>query len=352
MRDFFNLDGPFNKYGGLIADMIILSFMWLLFSVIGLGITIGASTSALFYVSTRRIANREGYITRDFWEAFKANIKKATIVWLLALLMVWLIWFNITNIDAVGGLRIIILPAQLVLLIEVVFMSVYAFPMIARFDMGLKHVIKTSFFMANRHMLTSVCCVALLVAAFYSFFFIPPIALFIAPGLYATLASYMIMKIFKRYRPEMDKDPILEIQEIEAQKAEERRWKDIKTIDEKAEDKIEDKNNVWEDQNTDETPPTQNMDDAVIANVDDSPQKEVSSDFYSIINKDNNAQPLDHDKKTDEKSVDMLEDKQDENVDIWTKIRQMEPDPPAEPIAPKKKPKKETTAEDDFWASV
>jgi len=235
----------------MVADMIILSFMWLFFSIIGLGITIGASTSAMFFVTTRRIANREGYITRDFWEAFKANLKKATILWVTVLVLIWLIWFNITNIGAVGGMAVIIFPAQIVLLVELVIMSVYAFPMTARFDMTIRQTIKTSFFMANRHLLTSISCVVLLAAAAYSFLVMPPIALFLAPGLYGLLASYMIMRVFKKYRPEMDKDPVLEIQEIEAQRAEERRKRNYGLKNEAeategyTEEIIEDETDIW-----------------------------------------------------------------------------------------------------------
>ena len=228
MRDFFGLDGPFNRYGGMVADMIILSLMWLLFSIPL--ITIGASTTAMFYVSTRRIANREGYITRDFWESFKANIKRATIIWIIMLAMGWLIWFNISNIDAVGGIGFIVFPIQFVILAEILIMSVYIFPITARFDMSLKQSLKSSFYMANRHLLTSLSCVVLLAAAVLSFFLMPPLALFLAPGIYAWLSSLMIMRIFKRYRPEMDRDPVLEIQEIEAKKEEERRRRNIGTI--------------------------------------------------------------------------------------------------------------------------
>jgi len=223
MRDFFSLDGAFNKYGGMLADMIILSLMWLLFSVIGAGLTIGASTSAMFYVSTRRIANREGYITSDFWLAFKTNFVRATVVWLIILVTSWLVWFNLRNIEVVGALSVIIFPAQLVIMAEIGLISTYIFPMNARFDMGVKQLFKSSFFMANRHLLTSVSCLVLLISAVALFFVMPPLALFVAPGAYAWLSSFMIMRIFKKYRPEMDKDPVLEIQEIEAQKELDRR---------------------------------------------------------------------------------------------------------------------------------
>ena len=235
MRDFFSLEGPFNKYGGMVADMIILSLMWLFFSIIGLGVTIGASTSAMFYVSTRRIANREGYITSDFWEAFKANFKKATIIWLIIVLLVVLVWFNLNNITVVGAMSVIIFPAQIIILLELGLMSVYIFPMAARFDMGVKQLIKSSFYMGNRHLLTSVSCLVLLFAGFMSFTLMPPLALFLAPGAYAMLSSHMIMRIFKKYRPEMDKDPVLEIQEIEAQKELERRQQRFNSVARKKE---------------------------------------------------------------------------------------------------------------------
>jgi hypothetical protein len=46
--------------------------------------------------------------------------------------------------------------------------------------------------------------------------FTSPVLVIVAPGLYVWLSSYMLMRIFKRYRPEMDKDPMQEIAEIEA----------------------------------------------------------------------------------------------------------------------------------------
>jgi len=223
MKGFFSLDGPFNKWGGLLGDIIILSLMWLFFSIIGLFVTVGASTSAMFFVTTRRIANREGYITSDFWLAFKANFKKATIIWLIIVFVGLLTWFNLVNMGAVGGLAIILFPAQIIIIAEVALMTTFIFPMNARFDMSVKQLFKSSFYMANRHFLTSVSSLFLLAAAVLSLSVLTPIAIFVAPGAYALLSSYMIMRVFKKYRPEMDKDPMLEIQEIEAAKELERR---------------------------------------------------------------------------------------------------------------------------------
>lgn len=224
MRDFFNIEGSFNKYAGFVADTLILSLLWIFFSIPIF--TIGASTTALFYVSTRRIANREGYITSDFWKSFKASFVRATLLWVVILLIVFLIGWNmllaIQNPAMMGDLGRFVLPAQIVILVEILFIVTYIFPVTARFDMSVKETLKTCFFMANRHILTSITCVAVLIALFIATLFWFPIA-FLAPGIYAMLTSFMIMRIFKKYRPEMDRDPALELQEIEAKRAEEKR---------------------------------------------------------------------------------------------------------------------------------
>ena len=233
MRGFFELEGPFNKYGGLLADTVIVSALWIFFSIPL--ITIGASTAAMFYVTTRRIANREGYITSDFWQAFKDNFKKGTALWLLVVLLFAVLFFNVYNIEFVGNLGLWLGPAQLVMMLIVALMCVFMFPMCARFQMGVFQIIKGSFFMAIRHLFTSVTCLLLLIGLFISAYLVGIMIIFI-PGIYGMLSSVMIMKIFKKYRPEMDKDPILEIQEIEAKKAEERRQREIKVIESEKED--------------------------------------------------------------------------------------------------------------------
>ncbi|MCL2386532.1 MAG: galactose-1-epimerase [Defluviitaleaceae bacterium] len=224
MRDFFSMDGAFNKYGGFVADTVILGLLWIFFSLPI--VTIGASTTALFYVSTRRIANRERYITSDFWQSFKANFLRATTFWIALIAIVMMIaynmWLALQNPEMMGPLSILVLPAQIIILLEIMLIAIYIFPVTARFDMGIRQTLKTCFFMANRHLLTSITCMLILAALLVAIPFFPPIA-FVAPGIYAMLSSYMLMRIFKRYRPEMDKDPVLELQELEKKRAEEKR---------------------------------------------------------------------------------------------------------------------------------
>ena len=248
MRDFFSLDGAFNKYGGILADTIILSFMWFFFSIVTLGIGVGASTTAMFFVTTRRIADRENYITSDFWSSFKENFKRATIIWLIIFVIGILLVFNIWNIATVGNMAGIVLAAQIVFVVQLTFFTIFIFPMTARFEMPLWMSIKSCFFMANRHLLTSITCTLLLAILLFVGGWLIWFIIFI-PGLYAMLASMMIMRIFKKYRPEMDRDPILETQELEAKKVEERRRQNISMIEDSH---SQDDTNTNEEQETNE----------------------------------------------------------------------------------------------------
>lgn len=216
MSGFFSLDGPFYKFGSMLADIMILSLVWILFSIPL--VTIGASTTALFYVTTRRISNREGYILRDFWSAFKSNLKKATLLWILLAALIGLIVYYFLNLTAMaemmGSMFNVLFPAWIIILIELLLISVYLFPLTARFDMKFLQIIKSALFMANRHIFTSLTCVVLGLAIVLGVY-LYPILFLVAMGLYAWLTSYLVIRVFKRYRPDMDKDPLLESLELD-----------------------------------------------------------------------------------------------------------------------------------------
>jgi uncharacterized membrane protein YesL len=206
MNGFFSMDGPFYKVGSLIADIMILSFFWILFSIPI--ITIGTSTTALYYVMTRRISNREGYLFRDFWISFKSNFKQTTIIWIIFLVIINILIINIRNIDLVGSMKTVIYPVQICFLIEVILCLMYVMPINARFEIGLKDSFKTAFFMANRHLLTSIGCV-LIAGAIVVFTMATIILGLVAIGIYVYLTSFLFLRIFKKYRPEIDQDPLL-----------------------------------------------------------------------------------------------------------------------------------------------
>ena len=209
MGGIFNMDGPFFKFGNIVADIMILSLFWIIFSIPL--ITIGASTTAIFYVTTRRISDREGYLFKDFLSSFKSNFKRSTLLWLLWVFMFVLIAFNINILrfsDFDTTLTTILFPLQILILIELVITMIYIFPLTARFDMGFKQTIKSAFFMANRHIFTTLSALSAAVMILMLTVFVFEPIIFVGMGIYAYLTSFMVMRIFKKYRPDLDAEDL------------------------------------------------------------------------------------------------------------------------------------------------
>ena len=203
MEKWFGLDSKFYKFGTLIGDLIILTLLW---TICCLPIvTIGASTTALYYVTTRQLSDREGYVSKDFFKSFKQNFVEATVVTILIGIIGVILYINIYLFKPNTTINIILYLIQFVILYQLIIFTIYVFPILSRFDLKLGALIKTTIFMANRHLLTTISCAVLLVATFFITFEYR-IAVILCAGVYGILTSLMFMKLFRKYVPDMDKD--------------------------------------------------------------------------------------------------------------------------------------------------
>ncbi len=212
MSNWFDIDSKFYKFCSYIGDFIILMVLWAVFSIPV--ITVGASTTAAYYVATRQLSSREGYIWKDFLKSFKSNFIQSTLSTVIFSLIGTVIYFNLEFLEKSS----IFFPVQFVLLYELTITVIYTFPLLSRFDFKLPKLLKTAFLMANKHLLTTLSCVALFAAGIalisnsldilslsYTFpiFFV----VLFCTGLYLFISSLMFMRLFRKYVPDMDKDP-------------------------------------------------------------------------------------------------------------------------------------------------
>lgn len=203
MGKWFSLDSKLYKFGTILGDLIILTILWTLCSLPI--ITIGASTTALYYVTTRQISNREGYVTRDFFKSFKQNFVQSTIITVLIGLIIVILYINTHSFVPDTTIDVIIYLIQYVILYEVLIFSIYVFPVLSRFNLKFGALIKTALFMANRHLLTTFSCAILLVAMNF-LLYRWGVFIILCAGVYAIVTSFMFMKIFRKYVPDIDVD--------------------------------------------------------------------------------------------------------------------------------------------------
>lgn len=206
MGGIFNLDGPLMQFLNKMADIMILSLLWLVCSLPV--ITIGASTTALYYASMKSIRD-EGSTVKNFFKSFRENWKQAVLAELILLLITYILYIDLQVIFSLQGSAAGILQ---ILFLVVVFVYVslasYLFPLLARFIYSTKTLFKNAFLISVMNLPGTVVIVlvnALPVLLFVLrpdlFFRLLPLLLFMGTGLIAYLNSLLFIRIFRKYTP-------------------------------------------------------------------------------------------------------------------------------------------------------
>lgn len=88
MNKFFCQSGWLYRFLDRLWDLIILNILFILTCIPF--VTIGASVSALYSVTMKGVRLEDSYLIHSYLTAFKKNLKKGTIIWIL-LTAVWII---------------------------------------------------------------------------------------------------------------------------------------------------------------------------------------------------------------------------------------------------------------------
>jgi len=155
-----------------LCYLIYLNFLWLICSLPV--ITIGASTTALYYVSLKLARNEEGYIAKSFFKAFKQNFRQATIIWMLLLTLPIIIYFDYIFFQSGRDLLTIVgTVIVIILLLFYLICAIMVFPVLAKFNNTITGTVKNAIYMGIRH--------------FYAVFLILFMVTTIALGMYINL---------------------------------------------------------------------------------------------------------------------------------------------------------------------
>ncbi len=145
--DIFKPDSKFMNALGLLANLMIVNILTLLLCLPV--ITAGASLTAMFYVLMKIANEEEGDIPQQFFSAFKANFKQATIIWIIMIVVyaVMFVDWRITRMqgDQFSGIMLILLYGAIIVIYLI---SLYVFPVLSRYKNTIGGTFKTAFAMA------------------------------------------------------------------------------------------------------------------------------------------------------------------------------------------------------------
>ena len=208
MDRLFNMDNKFFTVMGRVADLIMLNVVFLICCLPI--VTIGASLTALHYVTLKMTRNEESYIIRSFFKSFKQNFKQATVINLIMLAVAAILYMDLRivgNIDGTMSQVLYIVFFAFGILYMMVFLYIY--PVLAKFYNSIKNTFRNAFLMAIRHLPYTVlmAVITLLPAGvfFIKSFRIQSMAIMLLCmfgfALEAFINGHFLVKIFDNYIP-------------------------------------------------------------------------------------------------------------------------------------------------------
>jgi len=202
----FNYDNPVWRFIGKFFDLMILNILWVVCSIPIF--TVGASTTAVYYVALKLVRDEDGATVRSFFKSFKENFRQAAVIWLILLAAGGVIGFDLhffiniyTTASYFRTFMIAIFGAAAIICAAV---TLYVFPLQARFYNPVKKTLFNAFFMSVRHLLQTIGIIVIDVGIIGFVMMVPvffPLLVLFGFPLLAFINSYIFTGIFARYMP-------------------------------------------------------------------------------------------------------------------------------------------------------
>ena len=203
MAKLFDMTNPFWSFVGKLLDVVVLHLLWILCCLPV--VTFGASTTALCYVLMKEAADRGSHYYRMFFEAFRANLFKGSVIGLVFLLLegglIYTIYLTTVNVElnpAFPAIRVI----AIILAIMVLMAFEFTFALQARFENSIPRTLLNGFLLSIRHLGWSIVMTAIFIgfyaALIYFMQYIFPLIAW-GFGLVVFVCSFMMNHILEPY---------------------------------------------------------------------------------------------------------------------------------------------------------
>ena len=204
MGKFFNPEKGIWGWLSTLVDVAGLSLLWMLLCLPV--VTAVPATAALYYAVVKCVRRRESGAFRAYLRAFRDNLKTGLLTGLILLPAAALLlavhhiarWYGIRA----GGVLYLLYVAQYFALMIPAGVLCWLFPLLGRFEYGVRDLFRTAFQLTVAHLPSTVVLVLLTAqsAVFCAVYWWPVLFL---PAAAMLLASLFTERIFGKYAPEL-----------------------------------------------------------------------------------------------------------------------------------------------------
>ena len=200
---FFSYDSKFGQLFLKLSYGCCLNILWLICCLPV--VTIGASTTALYYTSFKIAKDEGSFITTMFFRSFRQNFKQATIIWLIMLVTGLLIGadaillyrLRASTTGTAAVIWTLLLAVIFACMIAYVIVLVYIFPLLSIASNTTANMFKNAFLIGTHYLFVTI----LVVFIHYAMFFLvvnvfTPLVIF-GEGLCAVISAHILLKILR-----------------------------------------------------------------------------------------------------------------------------------------------------------
>ena len=206
-KKVFDAENPFWKGMGRIFDVFQLNLLWLLCCIPI--VTIGPSTAAFYSSMIGLIRGEEGYLSHDFFGAFKRNFRRNLAVGLVMTLLGAFLAVDVYIAHKSGlGIYTFLMVFFAVIFLLWCFVALYLYPILAVVDLDWKGALLLAFTLSIRHIGQTLMMLFVTVLALWVCHLLPGL-IFIAFGMVCEFESTLFAVILKPWLPRLegDEDP-------------------------------------------------------------------------------------------------------------------------------------------------
>lgn len=182
---------------------LYLNILFLLFSFLGILITVGASLAALFDLTRKQLNDAPPPTIKSYFESFKQNFIPATIVWLLIVINLVLIYFVFNYL--LNNPNYFLMILLVFSLYQTLLLLIYSFPIIARFKTGsFFTLLKNILLISNINIITNLKLLASFIVPIVLVVYVHSIFLLVVFIMYAYLVTIHLKPVFKKIEDNMN----------------------------------------------------------------------------------------------------------------------------------------------------
>ena len=136
-------NSPVIAFLNKMTDLILLNIIYIICCLPI--VTIGAATTAMYYVCIISIRQGDGYVVKRFFASFRSNFKQATILWIPMLVISLLMGFDLLFWYRMGtGFSKVMFALSMIVALFLVIVGLYIFPVLSKFEGTVGRTIKNA----------------------------------------------------------------------------------------------------------------------------------------------------------------------------------------------------------------